>query len=427
MRIDTELSEDESDQVQNLADEQGLQKPKAYTDLIRTALPIQKRREKIKDYIVRFFEQAKPRHEERVQTLKAEYNIEDVSWVENCKRITHNGNIFDFNGDPSDMTMVNGESYRMSVCPECGSEDTKFNIEERKSDEVPNYTCQDCGEGFEKTEREYRVPQEEAEHVKEFSWAQYQLQGYVHGKLIDILDKTMTKYGGGRSEWLHPGTLSYSNGFQNITIPWFCTDRDRIHFNSGSDRSFPDFDGILNPLSPAGRRYFTEDYLQLVAETRAANPDADGVKPIFMDTRGSHPEIIEIRGLGIEAARLPYRKIGYELEILQPTEDDMKTEFKGEKVQIELDNDADDVTWIRITNDKRIERPQQYGDSEEFYLAISTESANPIHMIDRDSQKPFCGEDLPGITTNDRTDRLNGEPVSRRGICNDCLDEYEDF
>lgn len=410
MRIDTELSEDESQRVQNLADEQGLQKPKAYTNLIRAAFPLQKRREKIKDYIVRFFEQAKPRHKERVEALKDEYGIESFGWDERRFLVQYKGDEYEFSSDPSDLHFVNGKSYRMDVCPECESEDTVFRSEEWEDDDVPNYSCQDCGADFDEIERTHRVPKEDAENVKEFSWSRHQLAGYVEGRLIDILEKTMSVHGGSM-EWTGPGILNYDNGFQSVTIPWMCTDHDRIHFNSMGDHFFPDFDSILNPLSRRDKQLFTEDYLKLVAEVEAVNPDADSVRS---GRRISRPDVIRVKGSEYEETELPYRTVGYEVSKVHP-----------DPADIASGGDAGETTWIQITGDKRIELPKEYEDSEEFYLAISTESLNPIHFIDRDTDEPLCGEDLPGMITED--DRLEEQPVVRNGLCSDCLNDHEDF
>ncbi len=428
MRIDTQLSEETSEDIQDLADEKGWQKPKAYTELINTGLRTQNRRETIKQYIVDFFEEEKPRHEERFEALKDEYGIEEVEWEDHQMNVIYKGDEYSFPGDPSDLALINGDSYQKTVCPECGSEELDLDFE--TDDGIPvHYNCRECSTEFEKPEREFRVPKEDIDHVKEFAWKRHQLFGYVEGKLKEILDSTMTSHGRGRGEWLHTNTYRYDNGFQSVTVPFWCTDKERIRFNIDSGVS--SLESILNPMSRKAKMNLADDYLQLVSEVEAVNADADKVEPIYIDMRGSKPEIIEVQGLSYEDTHLPYRTVGYELEKVQPEEDDLTTEFEGlegdNAVQITAKPNVDEITWIRVVNDKRIELPQEYEiETDDYYLAISTESLNPIHLINRETQEPYCGEELEEVTTDN--DRLNGdEPVVRNGICNGCLDEYENF
>jgi len=424
MRIDTDLSEDTSKQVQNIADEKGWQKSKAYTEIIRAGTELQDRREQIKRYITDFFKEENPRHEERLEALKDEYGIEELDWIETSMQVIYRGNEYSFSGDPTDIITVNGKSYRMNVCPECSSENTEFHSDQYDDEDAANYSCQSCGAEFDETERDYRVPEQEAEHVKEFSSKRYDLAKYVEGKMLDILDATMGSSGYGSGQWSDPGIYRYDSGFQTVSIPWFCTDPDQIHFSVSN--FITDLDSIMNPLYPAAKSSFTDDYLELVREVKAANTDADQVEPIHIDTRGSKPEIIEVRGLSYEDTRVPYRSVGYELEKIQPEEEDLKTSFDGEEIQIELDHDVDEVTWVKVVNEKRVERPQQYEvETDDYYMAISTESLNPIHLIHRETQEPICGEGAEFTTEDERLERE--ETVSRRGVCSGCLDEYEDF
>lgn len=424
MRIDTQLSEDVSEEIQDLADDKGWQKPKAYTELINTGLKVQNRRDTIKQYIVDFFEKEKPRHEERFEALKDKYSIEEVDWEDHTMNVVYKGDEYSFPGDPSDLALINGDSYQKTVCPECGSEELDLDFE--TDDDTPvHYNCRECSTEFEKPEREFRVPKEDIDHVKEFAWKQHQLFGYVRGELTEILDSTMSRWGrGGHVEWLHPGTFKYDDGFQSVIVPFWCTDKERIRFNVDSGVS--SLESILNPMSRRAKMNLAEDYLQLVSEVEAVNADADKVEPLYFDRRDSGSEIIEIRGLSYEDAHLPYRTVGYELEKVQPEEDDLRTEFKEEEIQV-VDYDVDEVTWIRVVNDKRIVLPQEYEvETDDYYLAISTDSLNPIHLINRETQEPYCGEEMEETMTDDN--RLNDdEPVVRNGICSSCLDVYEDF
>ncbi|NUB91184.1 TFIIB-type zinc ribbon-containing protein [Haloterrigena sp. SYSU A121-1] len=350
MRIETQLSEDDSDLVQKLADRRGLQKDRAYTELIRTGVDVGMRRERVKELIVEFFEDEKERHDRRMAALRDEYEIDEVEHVDEYQfYVVCNGIKYSF-GSPDDLRFVNGESVDRSLCPECGSEDIEFDADAMDTDGT-YWTCGDCGHAFDRADRKGVPDEDEADRVVEFVRRRQDLFEYVVGQLTALLDGVMCAYGGqSHTEWLGPGGFMYSNGFQRVDIPFWTTDTEQIRFRVNDYTA--EYESLRNPLYPAAVNRLTADYLALVREIEAVNPDADRVEPIFIDRRGRKPEIIEVVGRKYDETRLPLHTVGYEVEKVEPSMDDLEPEYDAEE--------DGPVTWIRITNDKVIE---QEGDS----------------------------------------------------------------
>ena len=351
MRIGTQLSETDSEKVQKLADRRGLQKDRAYTELIRTGVDVEMRRERIKELVVRFFEEEKEYFDERLEVLREEYSIESVEYIdEGNYDVLHNGSTYSFSGS-DELLFVDEESVHESICPECGSADLEFDAEAIDTDES-NYRCEGCDHTFDRADRRGVPDEEAAARVKEFMRRRQELFDYVVGELTGLLDGVMGTYGGsGSTEWLHPGGFVYRNGFQVVDIPFWTTDPERIRFRV--DRLMGAYESLRNPLYRAALNQLTGDYLQLVREIEAVNPGADWVEPIFIDRRGRMPEVIEVEGLEVGETRLPLRSVGYEVEKVEPSQDDLEPEY---------DPDVD-VTWIRVTNDKPIEQGDEGDDS----------------------------------------------------------------
>ncbi|NUC74729.1 hypothetical protein HTZ84_20930 [Haloterrigena sp. SYSU A558-1] len=344
MRIDTQLSEADSEWVQKLADRRGLQKDRAYTEVIRTGVDVEMRRERIKELIVEFFESEKPRYDRRMEALREEYEIGEVEYVDESDfYVRYNGQKYSFS-QVDELRAVDEIPIHESICPDCGSSDLAFDGDAIDTEEH-NYVCCECDHGFDKAEKQGVPDEEAAAHVKEFVRRRQQLFGYVFEQLTELLDGVMGTFGGyGYSEWLHPGLYQYRNGFQVVDIPFWTTDTEQIRFHV--EDYIADYESLRNPLYRAALEQLTADYLQLVREIKAVNSDADQVEPIFIDRRGRKPEIIEVLGLEYGETRLPLHTVGYEVEKVEPSADDLAPE-----------HDADtSVTWIRITNDKPIEQ-----------------------------------------------------------------------
>lgn len=346
MRIDTNLTEDDSDDVKELADRKGLQKTETYTRVIRTGVQIEKRRECIKELIVRFMREEHDRYKDRMAVLKEQYSIDDVEHVDEtgfC--IRRDGDRYDF-AAPHELVAVNSENVHGSICPECGSDDLTFHYDNVDED-GPNYDCGDCGHEFDSPDRQGVPDMDAAEQVEEFARRRQELFEHVVGQLVDLLDGVMGRYSRySTGEWLGPGLYQYQNGFQTITIPFWAKETDRIDFQV--DQYITGYESLRNPLYRAAKQRLTDDYLELVREVRAVNQDADRVAPIFLDRRGNQPEVIEVIGLDYDETRRPLRTVGYAVEKVAPEPEELQPE-----------HDADDaVTWIRITNEKAIEEAE---------------------------------------------------------------------
>ncbi|QLG62069.1 hypothetical protein [Halorarum salinum] len=341
MRIDTKLSEDDSERVKTLADETGLQKPAMYTRLVRTGLDIEERRERIKELIVQFMADEKQRYEARCDALKDRYDIDSVEHVdEGYFDIVYEGVTYGFR-TLDELGFVNGESIDQSVCPECRSDDIDLDFDALDEEDTSCYSCGSCGHEFDKAGRKGVPDEEAADHVCEFADRYQGLFDYVLGRLTRLLDGVMSNYASNADgEWLGPGLYQYRNGFQSVTVPIWVTDPSRIEF--GVDRYLPSYEDFENPLFFRARDWFTADYLELVREVDAVNRDADRVEPV-RDERGTRPEVIEVIGLECDAVRLPLRTAGFEVEKVEPDRDDLSV-LCEDKV----------VTWIRVTNDKQI-------------------------------------------------------------------------
>lgn len=342
MRIETALTDDDSEAVQKLADERGLQKDRAYTDISRTGVNVEQRREAIKDRIIQFFEDQHPSHKKRNEALREQYAIDQIERRDEGRfEVVHNGNTYGF-GAPHELQFVNGESVFGSICPDCASDEIDLDTDE------PNYTCEECGHTFDKADRKGVPDEDEAEHVQEFARRRQALFDYVVGELTNLLDGLMGTYDGcSHHDWMHPGMYQYRNGFQEVTVPFWTTDKSQITFTV--DRYIGSYESVTNPLYRAAQERLVDDYRKLVQEIQAVNTDADRVEPIFIDRRGRKPEIIEIRGLNYEETHLPLYTVGYEVEKVEPSADDLEPE-----------HDADaTVTWIRVTGDKPIEQDDE--------------------------------------------------------------------
>lgn len=344
MRIETQLTDEDSDHVQTLADDRGLQKDRAYTELIRTGMNVEQRREVIKDRIVQFFEDQHPRHKQRKEALREQYEITEVNHLDEGQfEVIHDGHTYEFMG-PHELLLVDGESVSKETCPECGADELDMDFDALDTDDA-FYTCEECGHTFDKAEKKGVPDEDAAAHVKEFVQRRHDLFQYVVGELTELLNGVMGTYGtDSRYEWIYPNGYQYRNGFQTVTIPFWTTDKSQIRFNV--DQYLGSYEGLTNPLYRSARERLTADYLKLVQEIQAVNTDADRVEPIFIDRRGRKPEIIEVRGLDYEETHLPLYTAGYEVEKVAPSADDLEPE-----------HDADaTVTWIRVTGDKPIEQ-----------------------------------------------------------------------
>lgn len=350
MRIETELTEEDSDHVKTLANERGLRKDRAYTELIRTGINVEQRRELVKDRIVQFFEDQKPRHDKRMAVLRDQYDIDEVNSLdEGWFEVIHNGCTYAFR-TPHDLGFVNGESVDKSICPACGSNELDLDLDVPEPADV-EYICEDCGHEFDKADKKGVPDEETAEHVTEFVRRRHDLFKYVVGQLTELLNGIMGTYGAdSRYEWLYPGRYQYRNGFQTVTIPFWLTDKSQIQFNVA--QYLGSYEALTNPLYRAARQRLTADYLKLVQEVRAVNQDANRVQPIFIDPRGQRPEIIEVCGLDDEETSLPLYTVGYEVEKVEPP---------AEELESEHDADAT-VTWIQVVGEKPIE--QEVGDEQ---------------------------------------------------------------
>lgn len=350
MRIDTNLGEDDSTDVKELADRKGLQKTETYTRAIRTGVEVEKRRESIKDLIVRFMQEEHANYEERVAALKEQYGIDDTERVDEGQfYVMRDGDRYDFR-NPHELAGVNDQGIHDSICPDCGSDALTFHYDNVDGDS-PNYDCGDCGHAFDSPDRKGVPDEDAADQVKEFARRRQQVFEQVVDQLVELLDRTMGRYSRhSHGEWLGPGIYKYNNGFQQITIPFWAEETERIDFSVS--RHIPEYESLRNPLYRAAKRRLTDDYLELVQEVQAVNPDADRVSPIFLDRRGNMPEVIEVIGLDYKETRLPLRNVGYAVEKVDP---------EPEELQPEHDADAT-VTWLRVTSDKAIEKAEVGGD-----------------------------------------------------------------
>lgn len=348
MRIDTNLTKEDSDDVKELADQKGLQKTEAYTRAVKTGIAVEERREVIKDLIVRFMREEHANYDERVEALQKQYGIEKTERVgEGEFYIIHDGDKYDFN-TPHELLMVNGESIHDSTCPDCGSDTLEFHYDNVDTDS-PNYDCEDCGYSFDDPDRRGAPDEDAADQVKEFARRRQDLFDHVVGQLVELLDGVMGRYSSySHGEWLGPGLYQYRNGFQTVTIPFWAEDPERIDFSV--TRMMTDYESFRNPLYRAAKDRLTGDYLELVREVNAVNPEADAVDPIYLDRRGTMPEVIEVIGLDYDETQRPLRTVGYAIEKVAPEPEELQPE-----------HDADDaVTWIRVTGDKPIEQEGEH-------------------------------------------------------------------
>lgn len=357
-----ELTNDEIAQVDKIQEEhEGLHdfgKKEAYTKVARTGFDVMRRRDQIREIILDFCEDQKPKHKERVKALKEAYDIDNVEWVtEGTRQIEINGNTYEVT-NIAEVTMFNREPLDQSICPECGSTDYTFHSEnvgeyDSETEELTdgggdNYTCDSCGEGFDKLDTRRKAPEDELKQVREYCNKYQELWGAVTNRLDYILDRIFGSYHEWTGEWTNPGSYRYDNGFQSVHIKFWAETYHSIRFNINSLNQ--GYEDIRTPVDTAGIEV-TDDYHRLLEEIHIVNDEADKISPLIIDSHGAYseePQVIEVWGVEEEDLTLPAYKIGYELETGYnlPENEEIPEEHQ--------DEDAKPISVIRITNDKPV-------------------------------------------------------------------------
>lgn len=359
-RIRTDLDEEEQDKIEEYQEEYGLQKKKANTDIVKAGVNLQHKREEIKQVIVDFFEDEEWLYNLRKDSLKKRYDIENIKWIEGTMNAEMKGNEYQVQG-VREVLHINGKNKKRKLCPECGKEDYSTNNSAPGNEDEKFYECNNCGHEYDQAERELRVPKEDLEQIKEFATKRYNLFKDVEGRLVSTLEYIMGNSTGiSDIDWLHPGTLQFDNGFQTVTMPFFCTDKERIRFYV-NERT-PDYEEAKSPVQTAGLQGLSDDYRRLLRNIGQANRDADKVTPMVIDEYGYHekPKFIEVWGIEQEELEEPFRDTGYKVEKvdLSPPE-----EYEDQMPEQEEESStAKPISHFKVTTDKAIYEEDEDGE-----------------------------------------------------------------
>lgn len=367
------------DRLNALKNQKGLTRKETNTEIVKTGIEVEERREKIKEEIVQIGEIVEEEYNAAAEKLKERYDIDKVEVYEGSWNIVIGENQYDWRYGEQDIELFNGDNVESKHCPECHEQDWEVikleDIEYQESDlrkgmkkkirqneesdtsiGIHGNRCNSCGTLFTEFHRETIPDEEELGKARRYGELRWRVMNTCKGIIDKIVNYNISSGYGRPREYGHV----YRNGFQEVDVSFWPTEKGRIQFriedfHSKTGRPFFNNWPHSNVPNTSTKDALEEDYVLLLdhlsmINNRQFKPLNDKKEVIIVNPRDDEEEVGTIE--------MPLNNYGYELEefSIETVKDHVRENTSSELLLESNLEDLEGCKALKIVNDKQIEK-----------------------------------------------------------------------